>query len=68
MNNKVKGMSAGHLTMMALGSVIGGSFFLGTGVAMNAAGPSIVVSFILGGLFKCQFVMNKKFNRTPLSA
>lgn len=27
MENKHKGLSAGHLTMMALGSVIGGSFF-----------------------------------------
>ncbi len=45
-----KGLSAWQLTMMALGSVIGGSFFLGSGVAIQAAGPSIVISFILGGL------------------
>ncbi|KLU66884.1 GABA permease [Desulfosporosinus acididurans] len=50
MENKDRGMSAGHLTMMALGSVIGGSFFLGTSVAMNAAGPSILLSFIFAGI------------------
>ena len=48
--DKPKGLSAGHLTMMALGSVIGGSFFLGSAVAMNAAGPSVVISFVLGGI------------------
>lgn len=46
----LKGLSAWQLTMMALGSVIGGSFFLGTSVAINAAGPSILLSFILAGV------------------
>lgn len=44
-----KGLSAWQLTMMALGSVIGGSFFLGSAVAINAAGPSIIISYILAG-------------------
>lgn len=48
--NKHKGLSAGNLTMMALGSVIGSSFFLGTSVAINAAGPSILLSFIFAGV------------------
>lgn len=50
MEEKHQGLSAGHLTMMALGSVIGGSFFLGTAVAINAAGPSVIISYILGGV------------------
>lgn len=45
-----KGLSAMQLTMMALGSVIGGSFFLGSSVAISAAGPSILISYILGGI------------------
>lgn len=49
MKNKEKGLSAGKLAMMALGSVIGGSFFLGSAVALNAAGPAIIISFIIGG-------------------
>ena len=47
---KEKGLSAWQLTMMALGTVIGGSFFLGSAVAIEAAGPSILISFILGGI------------------
>jgi L-asparagine transporter-like permease len=50
MKKHKKGLSAWHLTMMALGSVIGGSFFLGTGVAIQAAGPAIIISYILGGI------------------
>ena len=50
MENTRKGLSSWHLTMMALGSVIGGSFFLGSSVAIHAAGPSIILSYILGGV------------------
>lgn len=50
MKKHEKGLSAWQLTMMALGSVIGGSFFLGVAVAIQAAGPAIVISFILGGI------------------
>lgn len=50
MESKHKGLSAWQLTMMALGTVIGGSFFLGSSVAIHAAGPSIVISYILGGI------------------
>lgn len=50
MKRKEKGLSALYLTMMALGTVIGGSFFLGSSVAIHSAGPSIVISYILGGV------------------
>ena len=43
------GLSAWHLTMMAMGTVIGGSFFLGSAIAVKAAGPAILISFVLGG-------------------
>lgn len=46
---KEKGLSAWQLTMMALGTVIGGSFFLGSSVAIEAAGPAVLLSFIIGG-------------------
>ncbi|MBV7504503.1 amino acid permease [Bacillus sp. sid0103] len=49
MEKKRKGLSAWQLTLMALGSVIGGSFFLGSSVAIHAAGPSILLSYILSG-------------------
>lgn len=44
------GLSAWHLTMLALGTVVGGSFFLGSAIAIRTAGPGILISFILGGL------------------
>ena len=50
MEQHKKGLSAGHLTMLALGTVIGGSFFLGSSVAINAAGPSIIIAYIFGGV------------------
>jgi len=44
-----KGLSAWHLTMMALGTVIGGSFFLGSAVITKTAGPSILIAYLLAG-------------------
>ncbi|MCP8969950.1 amino acid permease [Ectobacillus ponti] len=49
MEKKNKGLTVPHLTMMALGSVIGSSFFLGSSLAISAAGPSILISYILAG-------------------
>jgi L-asparagine transporter-like permease len=50
MKRKEKGLGAFQLTMLALGTVIGGSFFLGSSVAIHAAGPSIMISYGIGGL------------------
>ncbi|MCX7615597.1 MAG: amino acid permease, partial [Clostridiales bacterium] len=50
MKRNEKGLGALQLTMMALGTVIGGSFFLGSAVAIHAAGPSIILSYIIGGV------------------
>lgn len=50
MKNSKNGISAPRLAMMALGTVIGGSFFLGSTVAVKSAGPGVVVSYVLGGL------------------
>jgi L-asparagine transporter-like permease len=50
MKQKANGLTAGHLTMMALGTVIGGSFFLGSSVAIQAAGPGIILSYLICGV------------------
>ena len=50
MEKNKKGISAIHLTMLALGTVIGGSFFIGSSVAINAAGPSIIIAYIFGAV------------------
>ncbi len=44
------GMSAWQLTMLALGTIVGGSFFLGSAIAIRTAGPAIFISYILGGI------------------
>jgi AAT family amino acid transporter len=43
------GLTAWQLTMLALGTVIGGSFFLGSAVAIRSAGPAVIAAFLLGG-------------------
>ncbi|MHC1723824.1 MAG: amino acid permease [Aminipila sp.] len=50
MEKGIKGMSAWQLTMLALGTVVGGSFFVGSSVAIHAAGPSVIIAYILGGI------------------
>ncbi|MEX3505401.1 amino acid permease [Corynebacterium sp. LK2510] len=51
------GMAAGlrrelktrHLTMMGLGSAIGAGLFLGTGVGIQAAGPAVILAYLVAG-------------------
>lgn len=43
------GLSAWELTFIALGTVIGGSFFLGSAIPIRVAGPASLISFVLGG-------------------
>lgn len=45
-----KGLTAGQLAIMALGTVVGGSFFLGSSIAVRSAGPAVVISYIIGGI------------------
>ncbi|MCG8498855.1 MAG: amino acid permease [Firmicutes bacterium] len=49
MKHKETGLSALGLSMMALGTVVGGSFFLGSSIAIRTAGPAILIAYLLGG-------------------
>jgi L-asparagine transporter-like permease len=44
-----RGLSAGQLTMIAIGGAIGTGLFLGSGFAISTAGPAVLVSYAIGG-------------------
>ncbi|MFD5591101.1 amino acid permease [Streptomyces griseorubiginosus] len=44
------GLKQRHLSMIALGGVIGAGLFVGSGAGIAAAGPSIVLAYTLSGL------------------
>ncbi|MGW2957977.1 amino acid permease [Streptomyces sp. NPDC001220] len=44
------GLKQRHLSMIALGGVIGAGLFVGSGAGIAAAGPSVVVAYALSGL------------------
>lgn len=43
------GLKTRHLTMMGLGSAIGAGLFLGTGVGIRAAGPAVLIAYLVAG-------------------
>lgn len=44
------GLKQRHLSMIALGGVIGAGLFVGSGAGIAAAGPSIIVAYSLSGI------------------
>ena len=51
MNNKLEHkLKSRHLQMIALGGVIGTGLFFGSGKSIHLTGPSIILSYILGGI------------------
>ncbi|MFJ7073313.1 amino acid permease [Streptomyces sp. NPDC098781] len=44
------GLKQRHLSMIALGGVIGAGLFVGSGAGIAAAGPSIVIAYVVSGL------------------
>lgn len=48
-NTLNSGLKVRHLTMMGLGSAIGAGLFLGTGVGIQAAGPAVIIAYVIAG-------------------
>ncbi|QPL95075.1 amino acid permease [Streptomyces clavuligerus] len=44
------GLKQRHLSMIALGGVIGAGLFVGSGAGISQAGPSIIIAYTLSGL------------------
>lgn len=51
-----RSLKSRHVTMIAIGGAIGTGLFLGSGKAIQQAGPSIIISYFIVGVF-CFFMM-----------
>ncbi|TCP29003.1 gamma-aminobutyrate:proton symporter (AAT family) [Scopulibacillus darangshiensis] len=58
-----------HMTMIALGGVIGAGLFVGSGVAIHEVGPGILLSYILSGLlvFMIMRILGEMATTNPTS-
>mgnify|MGYP002757511986 FL=1 len=55
-NALARGLKTRHLTMMGLGSAIGAGLFLGTGVGIAAAGPAVLIAYVIAGFITICFM------------
>jgi GABA permease len=49
-NTLSKSLKSRHVTMITIGGIIGAGLFVGSSVAISAAGPAILISYALTGL------------------
>ena len=45
-----RGLKSRHISLIALGGIIGSSYFLGTGYILNQIGPGAFIAYIFGGI------------------
>ena len=55
-NALARGLKTRHLTMLGLGSAIGAGLFLGTGVGIAAAGPAVLIAYVIAGFITVCFM------------
>ncbi|KUO95890.1 hypothetical protein ATW55_09170 [Ferroacidibacillus organovorans] len=53
---RVTGVSVTGLVLIGIGGIVGAGYFLGVGMAVSEAGPSILLGFVLGALLMSQVV------------
>lgn len=44
-----RGLKQRHITMISIAGVIGAGIFIGSGAAIAAAGPAVLLSYLLAG-------------------
>ncbi|HLJ51174.1 MAG TPA: amino acid permease [Bryobacteraceae bacterium] len=49
-------LTAGQLSMIAIGGAIGTGLFLGSSLAMHTAGPGVIVSYLIGAVIALLFM------------
>ncbi|MFT9452131.1 amino acid permease [Liquorilactobacillus ghanensis] len=55
-NELSRGLTHRHIQMIAIGGAIGTGLFLGSGSAIKAAGPAIILAYLIAGII-CFFMM-----------
>ncbi|MGH8815339.1 MAG: proline-specific permease ProY, partial [Achromobacter pestifer] len=64
-----RGLNARHIRFMALGSAIGTGLFYGSASAIQRAGPSVLLAYLIGGaaIFLTMRALGEMAVRTPVS-
>ncbi|MGF7443933.1 hypothetical protein V7P28_08090, partial [Klebsiella michiganensis] len=48
----LRGLNARHIRFIALGSAIGTGLFYGSASAIKAAGPAVLLAYLIGGAYR----------------
>ncbi|GAB2555629.1 amino acid permease [Leucobacter ruminantium] len=64
-----RGLTARHIRFMALGSAIGTGLFMGSASAIQAAGPAVLLAYVIGGaaVFMVMRALGEMAVREPVS-